>query len=115
MQRLSQGQVVQVAVPDPRGQNKKLRPVVILTDTSELSDSTEFVVAAISTKLTDPLPPDWIEVPFSPGGHGKTGLSERSVVKCRWLRRVSPSDVVSVLGHLNPKIMKSIMEIVRQN
>ena len=112
MHRLSQGQVVEVAITDPCGQNKKRRPVVILTATDELSDTEEFVVAAISTKLSDPLPPDWIPLPWSQDGRAKSGLTEPCVVKCRWLAKVTQKDVVFVRGHLPPTIMRDIMRVV---
>ena len=114
MQRLSQGQVVKVAVADPRGQNKKSRPVVILTDTDEISVADTLVVAAISTKFSDPLPPDCILLPWAPDGRARSGLNRPSVVKCHWLVKVARQDVVSVLGCLPPEIIQSIMQIVEK-
>ena len=112
MQRLSQGQVIQVAVTDPRGRNLKPRPVVILTETDELADADAFVVAAISTKFTEPLPSDHVPVPWSRDGRAKSGLTERSVVKCRWLRRVQRKEVIGTLGHLPSAVVRDIMRIV---
>ena len=114
MHRLIQGQVIEVAITDPCGQNKKPRPVVILTDTDELSDAEEFVVAAISTKFSDPLPADCILLPWSQGGHAKSGLTQPSVVKCHWLRKVTPKDVVFVRGHLPTTVMRDIMRVVQK-
>jgi hypothetical protein len=113
--RLIQGQVVEVAITDPCGQNKKPRPVVILTDTDELLDAEEFVVAAISTKFSDPLPPDWILLPWSKGGRTKSGLTEPSVVKCHWLRKVTPKDVIFIRGHLPATVMRDIMQIIKKS
>ena len=115
MHRLRQGQVVNVEIADPRGQNKKLRPVVILTATHEISDEGNLVVAAISTKLADPLPADWISVPWSRDGHAGSGLTEPSVVKCHWLVRVTTADVVSVRGYLRDTDMQNIMAVVSKS
>jgi mRNA-degrading endonuclease toxin of MazEF toxin-antitoxin module len=110
--RLGQGQVVEVAITDPRGQNKKPRPAVILTDTEELSVADKFVVAAITRKFSEPLPSDWILLPWSSDGRAKSGLREPSVVKCNWLRAVAREDIISVWGYLPATTMRDIMRIV---
>ena len=112
MQWLSQGQVVRIAVPDPRGKNPKSRPVVILTETAELADNDEFVVACISTQFSEPLPQHCIPAPWSPDGHAKSGLRQPSVVKCRWLLKVKREDVEETLGHLSSATMLDIMREV---
>lgn len=115
MCQLSQGRVVEIAVTDPRGRNPKPRPAVVLTDTSEISEDGEFVVAAITTKFSLPLPPDWIPLPWSSDGRAKSGLREPSVVKCRWLRKVRREDIIFYRGWLPATLMRDIMQIVRQN
>ena len=115
MCRLSQGQVVEVVIADPRGQNKKPRPAVVLSATDELSSADEFVVVAISTKLTDPLPPDWILLPWSSDGRTKSGLTRPSVAKCRWLRKVTRKEIVYVRGWLPNTVMRDIMQTVAKN
>jgi mRNA-degrading endonuclease toxin of MazEF toxin-antitoxin module len=115
VQRLSQGQVIELEITDPNGQNSKRRPVVILTETDELAGADEFVVAAISTKFVEPLPADCIELPCSNDGHAKSGLTKPSVVKCRWLRRVKREAIRSTRGHLPSTLMCKIMRVVRQD
>lgn len=114
MQRLSQGQIVDVRIADPNGQNPKPRPAVILTSTDELADADAFVVAAISTKFDAPLPADDIQVPWSSDGRVKSGLTKPSVVKCRWLVRVKRKDILSVRGHLPSAVLCRIMRAVTQ-
>ena len=115
VQRLSQGQVVQVAVRDPCGQNLKTRPAVILTKTDELANAHTFVVACISTQFTEPLPLDHIRAPWSPNGRAKSGLTKPSVVKCRWLCEVRREDVHATLGHLPAPLLRDIMRVVTRN
>jgi hypothetical protein len=112
--QLSQGQIVEVEITDPRGQNKKPRPVVILTATRELSLADEFVVAAISSSFVEPLPPDSILLPWSPDGRAKSGLTKPSVAKCRWLRRVTRKDIISLRGCLPAMVMRDIMRAVQE-
>jgi len=115
--RLSQGRVVEIAITDPCGRNRKLRPAVVLTDTDQIPEDEdgEFVVAAITTKFTIPLEPDWIRLPWSADGKAKSGLREPSVVKCRWLRKVTRKDIVSYRGWLPSTLMLEIMLVVRQD
>ncbi len=115
MEPLSQGQIVQVAITDPRGQNRKPRPVVILTATDDLSDEDTYLVAAISTKFSEPLPTDYIRVPWSHSGRAKSGLTEPSVVKCRWLRKVKREEILYTRGHLPSTIVRDIMRFLTQN
>lgn len=112
MKPLQQGQVILAAVTDPHGENPKSRPAVILTATDEIAAAEEFVIAAISTKFSEPLPPDYVEVPWSGDGRAKTGLKEPSVVKCRWLKKVRRQEVMHTLGYVPAKIMVEIMRIV---
>ena len=112
MQRLSQGQVVDVNIVDPNGRNPKTRPVVILTATDELADADQFVAAAISTKFDEPLPVDCIRVPWSSDGRAKSGLRKPSVVKCRWLVTLKREDVIAARGHLPSTVMCEIMRMV---
>ena len=114
MESLRQGQVILVEVTDPRGANPKPRPAVILTATGELAEADEFVVAAISTKFSDPLPSDCLWIPWSPDGRARTGLKEPSVVKCRWLKRVRPVDVIRPLGHVSASVLVEVMRRVTQ-
>ncbi len=104
-----------VYTADPHGQNAKARPMVILTGTDDLADADEFVVAAISTKFDEPLPADYIRVPWSSDGRVKSGLRKPSVVKCRWLASIKREDVIAVRGHLPGAVMCEIMRVVRQD
>ena len=115
MCQLSQGQIVDAEVVDPNGQNKKRRPLVVLTSTAEIAGSDEIVAVAISTKLPDPLPEDCIPLPWSPDGKAKSGLTEQCVAKCRWIVKLSHNDIVSRRGWLPGTVMCQIMHIVRKN
>ena len=112
MKPLKQGQVILVAVTDSRGGNPKPRPAVVLTATGELPEADQFVVAAISTKFSEPLPPDNVRVPWSAEGRAKTGLGKPSVVKCHWLKKVRQEEVMDTLGHVPGRILVEIMRIV---
>ena len=110
--QLSQGQVVDVSITDPNGRNTKIRPAVVLTDASELTDDSEIIVVAISTKFTLPLRSDYVKMPWSYDGRVKTGLVEPCVAKCHWLAKVTKKQIVSVRGWLPSAVMVDIMRHV---
>jgi hypothetical protein len=104
--RLCQGQVVDIETLDPRGQNLKQRPVVVVAVNEALD---EFVFIAVSTNLSDPLPDDCILLPWSPDGRARTGLVERCAAKTNWVGTARRSDVVRMRGHVPGKVMVDIM------
>ena len=114
MRHLSQGQVVEVEITDPRGQNKKRRPVVLVTATDELTTADKYVAVAISSVLADPIPPDWILLPWSADGRAKSGLTKPCVAKCHWMTTVRETEIVSVLGALPETVMRDIMLIIEK-
>jgi mRNA-degrading endonuclease toxin of MazEF toxin-antitoxin module len=113
--QLSQGQIINAEITDPHGKNKKCRPVVVLTSTEELARVDEFVVAAISSQFSDPLPPGWIFLPWSADGRAQTGLTKPSVVKCQWIRKIRREQVRSIRGWLPAKMMLEIMRAVTKS
>ena len=108
----SQGDIVRVTIHDPNGKNPKNRRVVILTKSDEIEPDGDIVVAAISTKF-DPnnLPPEYVSVPWSNGGHPRTTLEEPSVVKCDWLDIVAVADVTTS-GHLPGKYLYRVLVVI---
>jgi mRNA-degrading endonuclease toxin of MazEF toxin-antitoxin module len=104
-----QGDVVLVTLFDPRGQNPKLRPAVVLTADHEIAADGQIVLAAISTQF-DPakLPKFLVPVPSDPQGHPQTGLRRKSVVKCNWLKAVR-CDEVTAIGRLPHEYLQSVL------
>jgi hypothetical protein len=86
----------------------------VLTGTDELQGADEFVYVAISTKLTDPLPANWIPLPWAADGHAKSGLTEPSVAKCMWLGKASRDEIVRSRGWLPSKVVVEIMRAVNK-
>lgn len=111
---LSQGAVVLAVLLDPNGRNPKRRPAVVITATTDILEygNDEIHVAGITTKF-DPsnLQADEVIVPYSRSGNARTGLTEKSVVKCDWLKTVSCSDV-QVIGHLPGEHLYQVIQRV---
>ena len=112
MQGLCQGQVVDLEILDPRGQNLKQRPVVIVNVNEALE---ELIYVAISTQLADPLPDGWILLPWSSDGRARTGLIEPCAAKANWIGMAKLKNVARIRGHLPTAVMLDIMRAVKKN
>jgi mRNA-degrading endonuclease toxin of MazEF toxin-antitoxin module len=90
--------VIVDALLDPKGQNPKNRPAVIVTPSAELAEGRPIFVIAITTTLPEPLPNDYIPLPWSRPRHPRTGLNERNAAVGHWLAHVEESRIIRVIG-----------------
>ena len=81
----SQGQIVWVTIPDPRGGNPKSRPAVIVTATADIDPSGEVQVAAITTLIGQTPFSETVELPSVASGHPQTKLKKPCEVVCSWV------------------------------
>jgi len=111
---LRQGSVIQAWISDPQGHNRKLRPLIIVTPTDEISAGDEFYAVAVTTSFAEPLNPDEILLPFHPSGQAKSGLRKKCVAKCSWLVPLLPADVHDVQGFIATPRLAIILRTVGQ-
>ena len=106
------GAIVEAWVPDPRGQNDKRRPLIVIG----YEGDTNIVLCAISSAVRDPLPDDAIELPHAdrPGGHAATGLNRRCVAVCSWVMVLHGNRIVTKRGDCPPGLLKRITRTVER-
>ena len=94
-------------VPDPNGQNPKIRRVVVLTPDRALPAGYPIVVAGVTGTLPDPLTADYVLLPYKnpPGRHPKTGMTKRAAVLCTWIVPINPADIRGHSGFVPPSFM----------
>lgn len=109
---LRQGSIVRASVNDPQGGNAKLRPLVVLTPTSEIADDALVVAAAITSQFSDPLAEDEVALPYHPAGRASTGLTKPCVAKCSWLVAIRPADVIEQRGFLSTERLTTILTAI---
>jgi mRNA-degrading endonuclease toxin of MazEF toxin-antitoxin module len=107
---LQQGRIVWVRISDPNGQNSKERPAVIVTATDEIRPGEPFVAVAITGTLEHPLPPEYVELPWHPRRHPRTGLKKRCAAACHWLVVVRQEDILEYAGVVPDAKMLAILE-----
>ena len=114
MSSLTQGCIIRANVFDQRGRNPKVRPLVVVTATSELTSSSSFFAVAIAGRFSEPLADDEVMLPWHRDGLSRTRLCKPCVANCSWLCEIKEEDVVEIKGVVPPVQMEKIVEIVRE-
>jgi mRNA-degrading endonuclease toxin of MazEF toxin-antitoxin module len=108
---LAQGAVVLAQLADPRGQNPKVRPAIVVSADAEIQEGRPLFLVAITSNVVEPLPENQVELPWDPTGKARSGLKKRSVAVCDWVVTAEQGHIERVIGHLPPTFM---VEIVRR-
>ena len=112
MPGIFQGCIVRADVTDPRGGNKKCRPIAIITRNSDIAKESKIIGVAITSQFVEPLQPDEVRLSWHPRGGTRTGLSLPCVAKCSWLCEIDKSDVIEFKGVLPPAQLEQILNRV---
>jgi mRNA-degrading endonuclease toxin of MazEF toxin-antitoxin module len=99
--------IVFANIPDPNGQNPKIRRVVVLIPDLALAAGSPIVVAAVTGTLPNPLTADYVKLPYKnpPGRHPKTGLTKEAAVLCTWIVPITTHDIHGRSGFVPPAYM----------
>jgi mRNA-degrading endonuclease toxin of MazEF toxin-antitoxin module len=106
------GRIVLVSAVDPRGENPKVRPFVIVTATEEIQSGTPFVGVAVTGTFSKPPLPDEVQLPSRKDGHPQTHLNKEAVAKCSWARAITHEEIVAYKGIVPPALMERILQII---
>ena len=107
-----QGDIAWVRVEDPQGRNPKIRPIIIISDTEEISADAPLVGVAVSGVIPDPVPSDYVALPWQNGGHPVTNLYKPSVAVCSWIISIQRSEISNISGRVPAAKLLKIMEQV---
>jgi hypothetical protein len=86
------GRIVWADVADANG-HRKLRPAVVVTPSDELAQSRLIDVVAVTSRLEDPLPDEYVLLPWHARGHPRTRLNRRCAAVCTWLAQIAEGDI----------------------
>lgn len=100
MPSVQQGSVIRAWVTDPRDNNPKPRPLVVVSKTAEIESTGAFFAVAITGEFGEPLLDGEILLPWDQRGRCKSGLTKECVANCNWMRQLVLSDVIEIKGHL---------------
>lgn len=93
------GSVVWAKVEDANG-FRKTRPAVVVATPSDATSSQPLPVAAITTRLSSPLPDDHVLLPWDPQGKARSGLRRKCAAVASWVAEVALNDVQQAVGFL---------------
>lgn len=68
--------VVWASIADANG-FRKTRPAVVVTATADIATTKALRLAAVTTRLPDPLPDDHVLLPWDPQGTARSGLRRK--------------------------------------
>ena len=108
------GSIVLVAgMLDPHGRNPKDRPCVVVTKPGDAPPGHQ-VVVAISTLLPDPLPDDYVPLPWHRSNHPRTGLNKKNAAIGRWVEIVEDSRIVRAIGIVPDRPLMALVEVLNR-
>ncbi len=110
MPTIEQGSVIWAELPSSDGATKKRRPAVVVTPTAEIVAGQPFVVVTATTKFTQPLPTDQIQLPWHREGKVRTQLRQPTVAVCSWVAEILETDIQKYGGIVPPKVMIEILK-----
>jgi hypothetical protein len=102
------GSVVGAEIADPNGY-RKVRPAVIVTPTSEIAPTKSVHLVAITTRLPDSLPEDYVLLPWDPQGKSRSGLRRKCAAVASWQVVIPVEDVQLVVGVLPPATINDLL------
>ena len=108
---LQLGSVVWAELEDSNG-FRKVRPVVVVTPTTDIDAGRPMRVVAITTRLPDPLPDDHLLLPWERQGKARSGLRRRCAAVASWQAEIAVGDVQQVVGVLPPTVIVELLEMV---
>ena len=106
------GSVVWASVVDTNG-FRKVRSAIVVTATDEITIGKPVRLAAVTTRVPDPLPQDHVLLPWNPQGTARSGLRRRCAAVVSWLLEISVDDLV-IAGALPATVTQEILAKIGQ-
>lgn len=107
------GSVVWVEVADPNGY-RKIRPAIIVSPTSDIAPGNPVRLIAVTTRLTDPIPKEYVLLPWDPSGKSQSGLRRKCAAVANWQIGVPLEDIQSVIGLLPPSTINELLVAIAE-
>lgn len=101
------GSVVWATVEDANG-FRKSRPAVVITPTAQIAAGQTVRLAAVTTRLPNPLPEDHVLLPWDAQGTARSGLRRKCAAVASWLMEVAVDDLQPV-GVLPPAVIEQLV------
>jgi len=105
------GQIAWAEVADANG-ICKVRPVIIITTDDRITPTGSLEIVAITSFLPDPLPAEYVLLPWHAQGHPRTGLNRKSAAVCNWQARITLGDIQDIAGVVpGPQLLEIMSKV----
>jgi mRNA-degrading endonuclease toxin of MazEF toxin-antitoxin module len=108
---LQLGRIVWAEIADANG-FPKLRPAVIVTPSDRITPAAPLDIIAVTSRVPEPLPNDYVLLPWHAQGHPRTGLNRKCAAVCTWVARIRHADIRDVAGVVPGAVMLEILSKV---
>jgi mRNA-degrading endonuclease toxin of MazEF toxin-antitoxin module len=105
---VQQGSVIWAELADDKG-FRKVRPAVVVSPAADIAAGKPLRVAAITTRLPQPLPADHVLLSWDPRGRARSGLRKRSAAIASWVVGIPVSAIRQVVGILRPVELHALL------
>ena len=105
---LQLGSVVWAELEDPNGY-RKVRPGVVVTPTADIHAWKPVRVVAITTRLPNRLPDDYVLLPWDRQGKARSGLRRRCAAVASWQAEIPVGAVQQEVGILPPQAIGELL------
>jgi mRNA-degrading endonuclease toxin of MazEF toxin-antitoxin module len=72
-------------------------------------------VVAITSTLLNPLPDDYVLLPWHAQKHPRTGLNRKSAAVCSWITSISTDDIKNMVGTVPASTFATIAAKIQGN
>ncbi len=113
---LKQGDIILAHVPDEHGRNHKLRRVVIVTPTAEISSDQPLYAVAVTGSI-DSVPENCaVPLRWRSNGHPQTGLTKAVVAACQWIVEIDAKCIEKKSGMCStPELDQILLALARMS
>ena len=87
---------------------------MLITLTAELEEDDPHLAVGVTSTLPQPLPEDYVELPWHAQKHPRTGLRKRRAAVCTWLVEVHADQILELIGRVPDKQMLDILTKVAE-
>ncbi len=102
---LQAGSIVWASVPDPRGKNPKVRPLVVLVS----PEADCFIAVAVTTSVESFDDQSCVRLPWHRDGHPRTKLRSECIARCDWLVSLAAHQIARVGGMVPRHVLNAIL------
>lgn len=105
---LQLGRLVWAEMADANG-IPKLRPAVIVTPSDRITPAAPLDIIAVTSRVPEPLPDDYVLLPWHAQGHPRTGLNRKCAAVCTWVARIRHTDIRDIAGVVPGAVILEIL------